>query len=290
VRAEPTITPTPAGPLTPAVHRVIERRRETADVVTLRLEPVDGAGVPFRPGQFNMVSAWGVGEIAVSISGAPSEGGALRHTVRDVGAVSHALCECAVGDLVGVRGPFGTDWGIGAAAERSGEPLDTVVVAGGIGLAPLRGAVIELVGAMTPGGGRVVVLVGAREPAQLVFDDDMAAWRAAGAQVLVSVDRATPDWRGRVGLVTSLLDDAGFDPARSRALLCGPEVMMRFTARALVERGVDAASILVSLERNMQCGVGWCGHCQLGPLLVCRDGPVVPFGGLVAGLVTVRER
>ena len=280
------------GTLTPVVHRVVQRIVETDDVVTLLLESPSGVCLDFAPGQFNMLSAFGVGEVAISISGARGDGPLLRHTVRDVGAVSHALSASGVGDLVGVRGPFGTDWqipGPGVRAVGTVSP-DTVVVAGGIGLAPLRGAVQELVSASREGGGRVFVLVGAREPSQIVFNDDLEEWARAGARVMLSVDRATAQWRGRVGLVTTLLGDAGFDPATCRALICGPEIMMRFSARALVDMGVPPEAILVSLERNMQCGLGWCGHCQLGPFLLCRDGPVVPYAGVVSRLLTERER
>ncbi len=276
--------------MTPVPHRVVEHIRETSDITTLLLEPLEGPLMDFRCGQFNMLSALGVGEVAISHSGAPSER-PLRHSVRDVGAVSRALCERRVGDLVGVRGPFGTDWRIDASDEQvTVDERDTVVVAGGVGLAPLRGAVEELVRARARGGGRVFVLVGAREPSQIVFGAELASWAERGASVALTVDRAAPGWDGKVGLVTSLLADAGFEPATSRALLCGPEIMMRFTARALEDLGMDPAAILVSLERNMQCGVGWCGHCQLGPFLLCRDGPVVPYAGLVSQLLTQRER
>jgi NAD(P)H-flavin reductase len=273
------------------MHRVVERIRETGDVVTLCLEPVSGARLDFLPGQFNMLSVFGVGEVAISVSGAPRDAGPLRHTVRDVGAVTHALSESAAGDLIGVRGPFGSDWQITPVnAGVAMETRDVVVVAGGIGLAPLRGAVHELVAAQREGGGRVFLLVGAREPSQIVFNDDLEAWARDGAKVMVSVDRATTKWQGRVGLVTTLLGDAGFDPSNVRAMLCGPEIMMRFTARALVDMGVDPEAILVSLERNMQCGLGWCGHCQFGPLLLCRDGPIVAYAGLVSRLLSERER
>lgn len=278
--------------MTPAVHRVVERREETRDVTTLMLEPVEGPRLAFRPGQFNMLTAFGVGEVAISVSGAPREEGPLRHTVRDVGAVSHALCQRQVGDLVGVRGPFGSDWRV--SPDCAPGPIldvhDVVVIAGGIGLAPLRGAVHELVARSHETGGRVFVLVGARDPSQVVYHDDLEAWDREGAVVLVTVDRGTPEWRGRVGLVTALLADAGFDPSSTAALICGPEIMMRFSARALVDSGVDASRILVSLERNMQCGLGWCGHCQLGPFLLCRDGPVVPYSGVVSTLLNERER
>jgi NAD(P)H-flavin reductase len=276
--------------MTPIPHRVIETVRETSDITTLLLEPLEVPLMSFRCGQFNMLSAFGVGEIAISHSGAPSES-PLRHSIRDVGAVSRALCRRRVGDLVGVRGPFGTDWRIDASGDAfAPDGRDTVVVAGGVGLAPLRGAVEELVRARQRGGGRVFVLVGAREPSQIVFGADLDSWAARGAAVALTVDRAAPGWDGKVGLVTSLLADAGFDPATARALLCGPEIMMRFTARALVDLGLNPEAILVSLERNMQCGVGWCGHCQLGPFLLCRDGPVVPYAGLVSQLLTQRER
>lgn len=219
-----------------------------------------------------MLSAMGVGEVAISVSGSPHDPGPLRHTVRDVGAVTHALCSSEVGEVIGVRGPFGTDWGVSGRVYQQ----DTVIVAGGIGLAPLRGAIEEMV-ASPREFGRVFVLVGAREPSQLVFLDDLAAWERAGVAVLVTVDRPAPEWSGRVGLVTTLLAGAGFDPHHCRVLICGPEIMMRFCARALEDLGVDRGSIWVSLERNMQCGLGWCGHCQLGPLLLCRDGPVVRY-------------
>ncbi len=263
----------PRSALTPALYRVVARRAETADVVTLWLASLDEERLSFRSGQFNMLSAFGVGEVAISISGSPGDLGPLRHTVRDVGAVSHALCASEVGDVVGVRGPFGTDWGVTGCPTHD----DTVIVAGGIGLAPLRGAVEELGAARRNGAGRVFVLVGAREPSQLVFLDDMATWEREGVTVLRTVDRSAPGWSGRVGLVTTLLASADFDPQHCRVLICGPEIMMRFTARALNDMGVDSSSIWVSLERNMQCGLGWCGHCQLGPLLLCRDGPVVGY-------------
>ena len=288
--------PSPGAPreklsaLTPILHRVVERIGETNDITTLVLEPLEPPSMNFRCGQFNMLSAFGVGEIAISMSSAPSER-TLRHSIRDVGAVSHALCQSSVGDLVGVRGPFGSDWLVESASDDADvDRRDTVVVAGGIGLAPLRGAVEELVRDTQRGGGRIFVLVGAREPSQIVFRADLESWKARGAKVSLTVDLATSEWDGRVGLVTALLADAGFDATNSRAMLCGPEVMMRFTARALVDLGMDPEGILVSLERNMQCGVGWCGHCQLGPLLLCRDGPVVPYAGLVSQLLTQRER
>jgi anaerobic sulfite reductase subunit B len=280
-----------ASPMIPVLHRVTGRRRETEDVVTLSLEPIAGPPLAFAAGQFNMLTAFGVGEAAISVSSAPSVPPPLQHTVRDVGSVTHALCECEVGDVVGVRGPFGTDWGqadVATGRDRCSDARDVVIVAGGIGLAPLRGIIHELLARCE--SEHIFVLAGARTPDQVVFADDLAAWVRRGAHVAVTVDVGTPSWDGHVGVVTTLLGEAGFDPAQTTALICGPEIMMRFTARELLHLGVNPDRIWVSLERNMQCGVAWCGHCQLGPYLLCRDGPIVPYAGTVADLLMQRER
>ncbi len=284
--------------MTPMLYRVVGRRTETEDVTTLSLSPVADVPMAFRSGQFNMLTAFGVGEAAISVSSAPNDDGPLRHTVRAVGSVTRALCKAQIGDVIGVRGPFGTHWDVGH--RHTGEDTvargdtdtgdDVVVVAGGIGLAPLRGAVNELVERRASHGGRVFVVVGARAPSQVIFPDDLETWARSGAQVAVTVDVSEPGWTGHVGLVTSLLAGAGFDPARTTVLVCGPEIMMRFTARSLMDEGVDPHRIWVSLERNMECGVAWCGHCQLGPFLLCRDGPIVPYAGVVSHLLTQRER
>jgi anaerobic sulfite reductase subunit B len=277
------------SPLTPAPYRVVERRVELADVVTLSLVPVSTPAYErpdFSHGQFNMLTAFGVGEVAISISSAPSAGGPIEHTVRDVGAVTRALCAAPVGSVIGVRGPFGHDWGLATIEDSA----DVVVVAGGIGLAPLRGAIRDLAEQRQPRGGRLFVMVGARSPSQILFREDLETWRSDGVHVGVTVDVSEPGWDGSVGVVTVLLPQAPFVADAAAALLCGPEIMMRFVARQLVDRGVDPRRIRVSLERNMQCGVGLCGHCQLGPLLLCRDGPVVPYGGVADGLFLERNR
>jgi len=274
----------PTHPLVPSRHRVVERSLEASDISTLILEPIDRPISAFRAGQFNMLSAFGVGEVAISISSAPGSSDKLEHTIRDVGAVSHALWACQPGEIVGVRGPFGTDWGIDQFENK-----ELVVIAGGIGLAPLRGAIRQLA-IRPPGSSRVVVLAGARTPDQIIFGNELEGWRAAGIDVETTVDAADSDWKGHVGVVTQLLKEVPFDPPLTTALICGPEIMMRFTARALIDRGVDPSAIFVSLERNMQCGIGWCGHCQLGPYLLCRDGPVLPWEPITAALIEERER
>jgi anaerobic sulfite reductase subunit B len=269
------------GAMTPLPYRVVTRRVETADTVTLDLAPLGDAIGQMAPGQFSMVYAFGTGEVPISFSADPGDG-SVTHTLRAVGAVTKALHDAHPGKVVGLRGPYGNGWALPGPA---GAHL--LLVAGGIGLAPLRPVLLHALKDRQRYG-RVVLLIGARTPGELLYADSYDAWRAGGADVRVTVDRADTSWAGSVGVVTALLGAAVVDPARTVAYVCGPDVMMRLTAAGLRRLGVPAGGIQVSLERNMRCGVAWCGHCQLGPLLLCRDGPVVPYD--VAGpLMAVRE-
>jgi NAD(P)H-flavin reductase len=275
--------PGTAADLVPRACRVLASRRELADTVTIDLEPVSGEPVPFRPGQVNMVSLFGLGEVPISVSGDPAVRAVQRHTVRAAGAVTTGLTRVRPGDRVGIRGPFGTGWHVGAAAGR-----DVVVVAGGLGLAPLRPLIYWLL-AHRAKVGRIAVLYGSRSPDDLMYADELHAWRARfDLDVLVTVDRAGGGWRGDVGVVPALLRRVELDPANTVGYVCGPEIMMRFTADALTDRGVPADRVEVSLERNMKCMVGLCGHCVLGPYYVCTDGPVLPWSA-VGRLVRLRE-
>ena len=251
----------------PLSFHVRRRRQETPDTWTLEL---DGPrALPFLPGQFTMLAAGGCGEVPISISGDPADPGRLVHTVRAVGPATAAICATEPGRALSVRGPFGRGWPLDAA-----QGGDLVVVAGGIGLAPLRGAILAAL-ATRERFGRVILLYGGREPGLLIYRDELARWqRSADIDVLLTVDAAGPGWRSTVGVVPRLVDRAAFDPGRAVAFVVGPEPMMRFSARALLDRGVRPERIHLSLERNMQCGIGQCGHCQLGPALICRDGPV----------------
>jgi NAD(P)H-flavin reductase len=264
-----------------ATCRVRSKRQETADVWTLELEPPEGS-FRFEPGQFTMLSSLGAGEVPISISGDADAPETLVHTVRDVGFATHAICAAVPGDVLTVRGPFGNGWPLEDAVGH-----DVVVVTGGIALAPLRAAVLRLM-AHADRYGRIVLLHGGRTPDQLLYAGELDAWRDRGVDVMTSVDSAGPEWLGHVGVVPNLVKRVAFDGERAIAFICGPEVMMRFTLTALERRDVTSDRMYISVERNMQCGIGQCGHCQLGPTLVCRDGPIYRADDLAPWLA-IRE-
>lgn len=257
------------GPWAPAMYQVISVVEETGDTVTLTLEPVDRAVDPPAPGQFCMLWAFGVGEAPISLAG--RDGARLVHTVRRVGPVTRALCEARPGTQIGVRGPYGRGWEIDRAGGR-----DVLIVAGGLGVAPVRPLVLDLLD--DESDRRRTVLLGAKQPDQLLYRTELDRWRAApGLRLETTVDVAPADWRGNVGLVTGLLDRVELDAERTVAYVCGPEVMMWFVAKDLQRRGLAPETILVSVERNMHCAIGHCGHCQLGPAFICHDGPVLDW-------------
>ena len=263
------------------IERVV---RESADTVTLMLaDPHAREG--FAPGQFNMLYVFGAGESAISISGDPARPEHLVHTVRAVGSVTHPMAVMKRGQSIGVRGPFGSGWPIGEAERRKATIL---LLAGGIGLPPLRPVLYHFL-RKRGRRNRIALLYGARTPGDLLFTRELERWRRSGlAEVQVIVDRGEPSWQGRVGVITDLLDSPQFDPASTIAMTCGPEVMMRAAARALLVRGIAARDIYISMERNMKCAIGICGHCQFGPSFICKDGPVMSFDH-AAPLLGVRE-
>ena len=269
--------------MVPRRYRVTERKQETVDAVTIALEPIDEPIDEPEPGQFTMLYAFGVGEVPISVSGCPRREGALLHTIRAVGATTRALCRLEPGGIVGVRGPFGAGWGSSRAHHS-----DVLIVGGGIGIAPLRPVVRDVL-AERDTFGRVAVLLGARTPADLLYAAEIEEWQSrADAHVAVTVDAAPRGWSGHVGLITALLDPLPVTLSQTTAFLCGPEVMIRVVARDLVDAGADAERIFVSLERNMHCAIRQCGHCQLGPLFICADGPVVTWA-VAAPLLAVRR-
>lgn len=258
-----------ANPMLPSPFIVRRVVKETPDTFTLTVQPQNGGGISFQPGQFSMLWVFGVGELPISISGNPAEPDHLVYTIRSVGNATHALVSQKVDSSIGVRGPFGTAWPVQAARGR-----DLVIVAGGIGLAPLRPVIYEVLNHRQDYG-RLVLLYGARSPRELLYRKELAAWaRQPDTQVLVSVDYGGLSWRGHVGVVTTLFKFARLQPAKSVAMLCGPEIMMRFVLRELDGLSLARQDVYLSMERNMKCGIGSCGHCQYGPYFICKDGPV----------------
>jgi NAD(P)H-flavin reductase len=259
------------APILPEAFHVRRVRKETPDTFTIEIESANGnSPLKFAPGQFNMLYAFGVGEIAISICSTP-RGKLLMHTTRVVGTVTKVLGELRPGDTLGVRGPFGSSWPIQDICGH-----DVVIVAGGIGLAPLRGALDELLHRRKEFG-KFVLLYGVRTPEDILYRRDLERWQNDGVEIYVTVDRATGSWVGHVGVVTTLILHAPFDPVNAVAMVCGPEIMMRYTVLELQKRGVIDARIFLSMERNMKCAVGFCGHCQFGPEFICKDGPVFRY-------------
>jgi NAD(P)H-flavin reductase len=270
--------------MAPVPYRVRSRVTENRDSATLCLEPVREPLPTPQPGEFMMMYAFGIGEIAVSVSGVPTVADdSITHTIRSVGAVSRALYDAEPDTVIGMRGPFGTDWGLAEAAGR-----DLVIVGGGVGLAPLRPVVLGAL-ADRERYGRVALIAGARSRDDFLFGEELADWARGGSiEVHMTVDVPVQGWPGEVGFVTEPMRRLALRPDRTTAFLCGPEPMMRNGAKELLRKGMAANDIRVSLERNMQCGIGWCGHCQLGPLLLCRDGPVVGYD-VAEPLLRVKE-
>ncbi len=274
--------PAPTNIWTPHEVRIVRFDDDTNDTRTYELEFVDKrlqAAYSFQPGQFNMLYLPGAGEAAISISSRAAAGAPLLHTVRAVGNVTNALAWLRPGDTFGLRGPFGSAWPI---AQMKG--CDILFVTGGIGLAPLRPAIYHVLDHRADYGD-VTLLYGARTPDGCLYPSEYADWRAAGIDVQRTVDRAAPGWDGYVGVVTLLLDRLPIRrPAKTQVFCCGPEVMMSRTAVSAVQRQIPESNVWISMERNMNCAIGLCGHCQFGPAFLCKDGPVLPYAKVASFL------
>ncbi|MBW2000083.1 MAG: FAD/NAD(P)-binding protein [Deltaproteobacteria bacterium] len=253
---------------------VIERfKKETHDTFTLELSPSKGGGAySFKAGQFNMLYMYGVGEVPISISGDPCDGNRLVHTIRAYGSVTNAMIGLKREEWIGVRGPFGNHWPIEELAT-----YDILLVAGGIGVAPLRPVLYHIL-ANREKYGKVALLYGERTPGDIIYRKQIEQWRGRfDLEIEVTVDSARKGWRGNVGVVTTLIPRIQLDPLNTFALICGPEIMMHYSILELKKNGLEDDHIYISTERNMKCGVGFCGHCQMGPVFVCKDGPVFRF-------------
>lgn len=275
--------PDPTTALIPRPYEVVARREETYDVTTLMVEPVDGRScIEFAPAQIGMIGVPGVGEVPISFSNHPDSTRCLSVTIRATGAITEAITSTEVGGVISVRGPYGTFWPIDLATGR-----DVVVVAGGLGLAPLRSAIFAV--AERQHRGSLAIAYGAKSRADMLFRSDLELWNELdGVSVHLTVDQPDPSWSGPVGLVTGLFDGALAGVDAPLVLMCGPDVMIRNACSALVGRGIDPADIWVTMERNMKCGVGLCGHCQFGPLFLCKDGPVLRYDR-ISDLISIEE-
>ncbi len=244
---------------------------ETDDTYTLLIDPPrgDGRTFAFNAGQFNMIYAFGTGESAISISSDPFRSNFLAHTIHRVGTVTSALSRLRRGDTIGLRGPFGSSWPLEEAVGK-----DVCIAAGGIGLAPLRPVIYTLLRRREEFG-RIMILYGSRSPLDLLYRVELEEWsKAPNTEVIITVDRGDSSWKGHIGVVTSLFSYLKMDTPSTLAMVCGPEVMMKYTCEELERRGLSAGQIYLSMERNMKCGIGLCGHCQFGPKFICKDGPV----------------
>jgi NAD(P)H-flavin reductase len=268
---------TPADPMLPRPAVIQAIKPETYGVATFSLaftDPAEAAAFRFQPGQFNMIYLPGFGEVAISLSSDPGKPQVMGHTIRYAGGVTRALGRLKVGNTVGVRGPFGNAWPVERALGKS-----LVIVAGGIGLAALRPVILSIL-RQRDAYGRVLLLYGARTPADLLYRDEIGYWREGGVEVHVTVDLADEHWKGQVGVVPQLFYRIRVDHKQTTVMTCGPEIMMRFAIYEALARRVPKESVFVSLERNMKCAVGFCGHCQLGPMFICKQGPVLNFAAV----------
>ncbi len=275
VKDRPQIVCHDSRPMAPTLATIVGIKEESSNTRTYSLQ-IDDPDLRrryrFRPGQFNMIYAFGVGEAAISISSDPANTDQLSHTVRQVGSVTRALARMQVGDRLGVRGPFGNGWPLDRCKGR-----DIVIVAGGIGLAPLRPLIYSVL-ASRERFGRVILVYGGRSPADLLFQSELETWREnPDFDLLISVDYAIAEWHGPVGVVTDLIKRLRLRPERTSVMVCGPRIMNRFVTWQILRLRVPEDQLFVSLERNMRCGVGRCGHCQYGPKFVCKDGPVFSY-------------
>ena len=272
-------------PMTPEAVKVKKIFWETEDVFTIELvyDSDEKREFSYKPGQFNMLYAFGVGESAISISSDSSKKNSLLHTIHKVGYVTNVLSKLKKGDIIGLRGPFGSSWPLEEAKGK-----DICIIVGGIGLAPLRPSIYHILKHRKQYG-KFVLLYGARTPRDILYPVELESWRKKyDIQIEVTVDRADSTWRGHVGVVTTLLNYVDLNPEKTMAMVCGPEIMMKYAVDELIKHGVTEKEIFVSLERNMKCALGFCGHCQYGPSFVCKDGPVFSFSN-VTDIFEIKE-
>lgn len=256
----------------PYAARIKSRSQESADIFTLTLEFCDAEqrqAFQFLPGQFNMLYLFGVGEVAISIVSDPKHPHLLSHTIRRVGRVTQGLSLLKVGESVGIRGPFGRGWPL-----RQAKGKNVLIMTGGLGCAPSV-SMINYIMNRRHEFKRLTILQGVKHSDDLIFRKQYEAWQThPDTQVLLAADMSTPNWPGHTGLITELLNKIDLPTDDTICLMCGPEAMFIAAIKRLLKMGLSAERIFLSLERNMECAVGHCGHCQFGAKFICKDGPV----------------
>lgn len=258
----------------PHPAEIIARIQESPTIFTLKTRFIDPDHHPvtFLPGQFNMLYLYGVGSVAISISSDKSDKSCLSHTIRAVGHVTKALQALQAGDYIGIRGPYGQGWPLERARGK-----DIIIVTGGLGCAPTV-SVINYILARRKQFGALKILQGVKHSDDFIFKKQYAEWQQSmDTEVYIAANLAGPHWPWGVGYVTDMIQTLALDPEKTLAMMCGPEMMMHAAINALVKKGMEEDSIYLSMERNMACGIGHCGHCQYGGLFVCKDGPIFPY-------------
>lgn len=257
----------------PKTAEIIERIQEASTIFTLKTRFLEAQpSFLFQPGQFNMLYLYGIGEVAISISSDPAEKSYISHTIRAVGRVTKALQNLNVGDHVGIRGPFGRGWPLTDAQQK-----DVMVVTGGLGCAPTI-SVINYILARREQYGALKILQGVKHSDDFIFRKQYATWqKTPHTEILIAADFAGPKWPWSVGYVTDMIDSLSLSPNKTIAMMCGPEMMMHAAINVLKRKGLPEEMMYLSMERNMACGIGHCGHCQYGGLFICKDGPVFAY-------------
>jgi NAD(P)H-flavin reductase len=274
------------NPFLPQPAEIVEKRPEAKGIFTFRLRFSSEdmrRSYRFQPGQFNMLYAFGAGDVAITIVSDPADPEILDHTIRVVGNVTQVLGRLKKGDVVGLRGPFGSAWPL---EEVRGK--DIIIVTGGLGCAPTLGALHYIV-RRRKYYGAIKIIHGIKAPRDLIYQKKFREWeRSPNTEVHLTVDKADRGWKHKIGLVTHLLADVTFEPARSVVMMCGPEIMMRFTVKEFLNRGLTTDRIYLAMERNMKCALGFCGHCQFGPHFICKEGPILRYDR-VQGIFNLKE-
>jgi sulfhydrogenase subunit gamma (sulfur reductase) len=252
--------------------KILQTKKLTANEMLFEVALADGEVLDHEPGQFVMVSLPGIGEVPISVCSSPTKRDSFELCVRAVGKVTRSLHKLKAGDEIGIRGPYGKGFPI-----RILEGNDLLLIAGGLGLAPLR-SLITYVLDNRRDFGKVHLLFGCKEPKEMLFSDELEKWNErTDLHYACTVDRAAPEWAGNVGVITTLIPGADIEPARTFAAVVGPPVMYNFVIKELISKGIPARQILLSFERNMKCGNGKCGRCQIQNLYCCQDGPVFNY-------------